>query len=226
MLVRMLNYSINFFLIYFPFFALTLSKSLMLPEAMKLLYVKKIFILIQKRFLSFTFKDAGQFISVPSDSNRSIICAKACTNLFHRKLYHNFPFIFVWVFFFGVVYSNVLLYIYIYIYKIVFMLIINISSFIYVQHYTSMMVLYIRYIWLFSIFIKLSGYAGENPGLKPKSCQSFSICHLNVNSVSPHNFSKVFLLRAQIAIHKFETICISERFLNSDPAFDDDNLMI
>ena len=117
MLVRMLNYSINFFLIYFPFFALTLSKSLMLPEAMKLLYVKKIFILIQKRFLSFTFKDAGQFISVPSDSNRSIICAKACTNLFHRKLYHNFPFIFVWVFFFGVVYSNVLLYIYIYIYN-------------------------------------------------------------------------------------------------------------
>ena len=106
------------------------------------------------------------------------------------------------------------------------MLIINISSFIYVQHYTSMMVLYIRYIWLFSIFIKLSGYAGENPGLKPKSCQSFSICHLNVNSVSPDNFSKVFLLRAQIAIHKFETICISERFPNSDPAFDDDNLMI
>ena len=59
MLVRILNYSINFFLIYFTFFALTLSKSLMLPEAMKLKKKKKIFILIQKRFLSFTFKDAG-----------------------------------------------------------------------------------------------------------------------------------------------------------------------
>ena len=66
MLVRMLNYSVNFFSHLLYFFALTLSKSLMLPEAMKLLYVKKMLILIQKRFLSFTFN--------PSNPRRGGIC--------------------------------------------------------------------------------------------------------------------------------------------------------
>ena len=47
----------------------------------------------------------------------------------------------------------------------------------------------------------------------------------NVNSVSVHNFSKVSLLRAYTSIHKFDVICISETFLNSDTAFDD-NLKI
>ena len=47
-----------------------------------------------------------------------------------------------------------------------------------------------------------------------------------INSVSAHNFGKVPLLRIYIAIHKFDIICISETFLNSDTAFDDDNLKI
>ena len=42
----------------------------------------------------------------------------------------------------------------------------------------------------------------------------------------PTVFSKVFLLRAYISIHKFDAICTSETFLNSDTAFVDDNLMI
>ena len=89
-----------------------------------------------------------------------------------------------------------------------------------------MMVLYVRYIWLYRILVKLSGHVEENPGPKPKPCQSFSICHWNVNSVSAHNFSKVSLLRAYIFIHKFGAICISDTFLDSDTAFDDDNLKI
>ena len=36
----------------------------------------------------------------------------------------------------------------------------------------------------------------------------------------------VFLLGAYISIHKFELICISETFLNSDTAFDDDSSKI
>ena len=87
-------------------------------------------------------------------------------------------------------------------------------------------VLYLRYIWLYSILVKLSGDVEENPGLKPKPCQSFLICHWNVNNVSAHNFSKVYLIRAYISIHKFDVICISEPFLNSDTAFDDDSLKI
>ena len=74
--------------------------------------------------------------------------------------------------------------------------------------------------------VKLSGDTEENPCPKPKPCQSFSICHWNVNSVSAHNVSKVSLLRAYISIHKFDVICISEAFLNSDIAFDDDNIKI
>ena len=89
-----------------------------------------------------------------------------------------------------------------------------------------MTVLYLRYIWLYLILVKLSGDTEENPCPKPKPCQSFSICHWNVNSVSAHNVSKVSLLRAYISIHKFDVICISEAFLNSDIAFDDDNIKI
>ena len=89
-----------------------------------------------------------------------------------------------------------------------------------------MTVLYLRHIWLYSILVKLRGDVEENPGPKPKPCQSFSICHWNVNSVSAHNVSKVSLLRAYISIHKFDVICISETFLNSDTAFDDDNLKL
>ena len=48
----------------------------------------------------------------------------------------------------------------------------------------------------------------------------------NVNSVSVHNFSKCFLLRTYISIHKFDIICISKTFLNSDTALDHENLMI
>ena len=88
------------------------------------------------------------------------------------------------------------------------------------------MVLYLRYIWLYSILVKLSDVDEENPSPKPKPCQSFSICHWNVNSVSAHNLSNVSLLRAYISIHKFDVICISKTFLNSDTAFDNNNLNI
>ena len=76
-----------------------------------------------------------------------------------------------------------------------------------------MRVLYIRHIWVYSILVKLSGDAQENPDPKPKSLQSFSTCHWNVNSVSAHNFSKIFLLTAYTSIHKFDVTCISETFL-------------
>ena len=89
-----------------------------------------------------------------------------------------------------------------------------------------MMVLYISYIWVLSVLVKLSGDVIENWGPKPKSYQGFSICHWNVNSVSARIFSKVFLLKVYISIHKFDVIGKSSAFLNSDTAFDDDNLKI
>ena len=89
-----------------------------------------------------------------------------------------------------------------------------------------MTVLCLRYIWRSSILVKLSDDVEENPGPKAKPCQSISICHWNVNSVSANNFSKVSPLRAYIFIHKFDVICLSETLLNSDTAFDGDNLKI
>ena len=64
---------------------------------------------------------------------------------------------------------------------------------------------YIHHVWLYSLAIKCSGAIEENPGLKPNSCEYFSICHWNLNSVSAHNFIKLFLLRVYISINKIET---------------------
>ena len=89
-----------------------------------------------------------------------------------------------------------------------------------------MTVLYSRYVLRSSILVKLSDDVEENPGPKAKPCQSISICHWNVNSVSANNFSKVSPLRAYISIYKFDVICLSETLLNSDTAFDGDNLKI
>ena len=92
--------------------------------------------------------------------------------------------------------------------------------------YISILVLYANCFWLDKIVLKLSGDIEENPGPKPISNQSFSICHWNLNSISAHNYIKVSLLRAYISTHKFDVICISETYLDSDTSDDDDNLKI
>ena len=92
--------------------------------------------------------------------------------------------------------------------------------------YISILVLYANHFWLDEIVLKLSGDIEENPGPKPSSNQSFSICHWNLNSISAHNYIKVSLLRAYISTHKFDVICISETYLDSDTSDDDDNLKI
>ena len=160
-------------------------------------------------------------------NNSFIICENSCTNLFDRKSYSNFTFIFFWVFFIAVIHFIVFLLYIVSLFPEFFQASCK-HVFIYLRLalYIFMTVLYLRHIWLYSILIKLSGDVEENPGPKRKPCQSFSICHWNVNSVSAYNFSKVSLLRAYIFIHEFDVICISETFLNFDTAFDDDNLKI
>ena len=54
---------------------------------------------------------------------------------------------------------------------------------------------YLFHVWLFFIRAKRSGDIEPNPGPKPNSCQSFSICHWNLNSISAHNFIKLSLLK-------------------------------
>ena len=64
---------------------------------------------------------------------------------------------------------------------------------------------------------------------KPNTCSPWtpcSICHWNLNSISVHSYAKMFLLKAYIAIHKFDIVCISEMYLDSNASPDNNNLKI
>ena len=56
--------------------------------------------------------------------------------------------------------------------------------------------------------------------------QSFSICQWDFNSILAYNFSKISLLKAYNATHTYDTICLSETYLNHDTLSDKDNLRI
>ena len=87
------------------------------------------------------------------------------------------------------------------------------------------LVTYVFHVWLYLILTKRSGDIEQNPGPKSNSSQSFSICHWNlINSIFPHNFIKISLLKTYIATHKLDVICLSEIYLDSSISNDDDNL--
>ena len=81
-------------------------------------------------------------------------------------------------------------------------------------------------LWLYSLLILLSADVELNPGPKRASTSNISICHWNLNSISAHNYIKLFLVKAYIAIHKFDIICLSETYFDSSTSSDDDNLAI
>ena len=64
----------------------------------------------------------------------------------------------------------------------------SINSFVSKGLYVYTLVMFMRYIWFYSITIKMSGDIEINPGPKPSSCNKFSICQWNLNSISAHNF--------------------------------------
>ena len=74
--------------------------------------------------------------------------------------------------------------------------------------------------------IKMSGDIEMNLGPKPSSCNKFSICHWNLNSISAHNFIKLSLLRAYISVRNFDILCLSETYLDSTISSNDSNLII
>ena len=80
--------------------------------------------------------------------------------------------------------------------------------------------------WLYSLLILLSADVELNRGPKRVSNSNISICHWNLNSLSAHNYIKLSLLKAYIAIHKFDIICLWETYLDSRTTSDDDNLAI
>ena len=75
-----------------------------------------------------------------------------------------------------------------------------------------------NFLFVFRIFlvylirlIRLSSDIKLNSGPKPSSYKFFSICNWNLNMI----FFKVKLLTTSSVMHKFDTICISESYLNS-----------
>ena len=78
--------------------------------------------------------------------------------------------------------------------------------------------------WFYSLILLLNGDVKLNPGPNHIYSNAFSICHWNLNSISADNYAKVFLLKAYIAIHKFDIIFILETYLDSSTPSVDSNL--
>ena len=58
------------------------------------------------------------------------------------------------------------------------------------------------------VLICLCMYVRINPGPLSNFKEYFSICQWNFNSISAHDYSKLFLLKAFTVIHKFELLCL------------------
>ena len=87
-------------------------------------------------------------------------------------------------------------------------------------------IIFIQFIWVHALLIRQSGDIEMNPGPKPNPCQSCSLYHWNLNSLAAHNYLKVSLLRAYVAIEKFDVVCLSETYLDSSNQSDDDNFYL
>ena len=80
---------------------------------------------------------------------------------------------------------------------------------------------YVHHIWLCLTNIRLNGGIEKNPVPKRNSNKSCSICHWNLDSITAHNYLKIFLLRPYISLHNFDLVCISETYLDSTTELDD-----
>ena len=81
-------------------------------------------------------------------------------------------------------------------------------------------------IWLYTLVISLSGVVEVNPGPRAKATNIFSVCHWSLDSLSAHIYSKVSLLKAYLTVHKFDIVCLSETYVDSNTSPDNDNLEI
>ena len=67
----------------------------------------------------------------------------------------------------------------------------------------------------------------SSPGPRRRdSWYNFSVCHWNLKSMTALNFEKINLLEAYNTINKFDVMCLSESYLDSSIASDNDGLNI
>ena len=74
--------------------------------------------------------------------------------------------------------------------------------------------------WLFNRLVILSGDVEVNPGPKKKDKDCLSVCQ-NLNSISTCGYSKLFILNSYNLLHKFNIICLSETYPDSNTPLDD-----
>ena len=79
--------------------------------------------------------------------------------------------------------------------------------------------------WFYSLLLLLSGDVELTTVPKRNYSNAFFICFWNLISISAHNYAKIFLLKAYLAVHRFDITCISETCLDSSTP-SDDNLEI
>ena len=85
------------------------------------------------------------------------------------------------------------------------------------------------FLLFFSRKLSLIGDIETNPGPRRNLNNHFTICHCNLNSFCAYNFANfaiIILLKAYLAVHKFDIVFLSETCLNFSFPFDDDNLVI
>ena len=75
----------------------------------------------------------------------------------------------------------------------------KISTKLYISIFLLFNVLLSMFVWLCSCLIILSGDVEVNLGPKNSASECLSICHWNLNSISAHDYSKLFLLKACIS---------------------------
>ena len=96
--------------------------------------------------------------------------------------------------------------------------------------YTSILVIIVALLFHYLRFtcnlLLLCDDVELNPGPNQNTPKKNSICHWNLNSIAAHNFAKLVLLKAYNSIHKFDIICLSEKYLDSSILHDDSNLEI
>ena len=83
----------------------------------------------------------------------------------------------------------------------------------------------IVFAWFYSLLVMLIGDVEVDPGHKKKDKDCLSICHWNLNSISAYGYSKLFLLNLYNSLHKFDIMCLSKTYLDSNTPLDDDNLV-
>ena len=95
----------------------------------------------------------------------------------------------------------------------------------YDQNYISILFCIFLITFLFSKGY-VSGDVEVNPGPKNSVSECLSVCCWYLNSISAHDYSKLFLLKACILAHKSDIICLSETYLDSTVPLDAANLVI